>query len=503
MEFLDYIVVALFFVLMVIIGFASFKKVTSSGDFFVGGGKVPWWLAGISHHVSGYSGVVFVGYAAIAYENGFTIYVWWACSIAIACFIGAFTFAPRWSKLRKALHIESPTEYLATRYNVPAQQLMAWSGVILKLFDVGAKWASIGILLYGFTGLPISVGILLSGIVSLLYITIGGLWADLYTDLAQFIVQFLAGIVLFVAVMMHLGGTGSLMGIWHDLPEGHSNLFNGPYTGLFFIAVLGVNFLSYNGGTWNLAARYISSPSGKSATKAALLSGVLYVFWPLVLFFPMWAAPLLDLPGMEHPSESYAILVQQFLPAGLVGLVLAGMFANTMSMTTSDANTVSAVISRDILPRMFKRFQNLSQAQGLLLARIATFVFTLLTLVIALENQRFGGVLGLIISWFLALVGAVSVPMMLGLLPVFKHADSKTAIGSILGGLVAFILTKMVFSVSLAVETGAPLFTAAFIFILASLLRRGKPVPAEVEELMEALAQPDEEDLPEVTKMIG
>src|SRR5690606_8708683 len=181
-------------------------------------------------------------------------------------------------------------------------------------------------------------------------------------------------------------------------------LFNGPYTGLFFVAIVAANFLSYNGGTWNLAARYISSPSGESAKKAAILSGFLYVFWPLVLFFPMWAAPLL-LPGIENPSESYAILVRQYLPSGLVGLVLAGMFANTMSMTTSDANSVSSVISRDILPTLFKRFRKLSQRDGLRLARIATFTFTFLTLVIAVENQRFGGVLGLIISWFAALVG--------------------------------------------------------------------------------------------------
>src|SRR5690606_28784201 len=156
-----------FFFLMVFIGFVSIRKIKASSDFFVGGGQVPWWLAGISHHVSGYSGVVFVAYAAIAYNYGLTIYVWWAGSIAIACFTGAFTFAPRSCRLRTARKLESPTEYLAGRYNVPAQQLMAWTGVLLKLLDVGAKWASIGILLYGFTALPIAFGILLSGIVSL------------------------------------------------------------------------------------------------------------------------------------------------------------------------------------------------------------------------------------------------------------------------------------------------------------------------------------------------
>src|SRR5690625_7649934 len=49
----------------------------------------------------------------------------------------------RWARLRSQTGIQSPTEYLKTRYNLPTQQLMAWSGVLLKLFDVGAKWAAI------------------------------------------------------------------------------------------------------------------------------------------------------------------------------------------------------------------------------------------------------------------------------------------------------------------------------------------------------------------------
>ena len=125
---LDYAVIALFFVLVAVIGWVAVKRIRSSDDYFVAGGRIPWWLGGISHHVSGHSGVVFVAYAAIAYTHGFTLYVWWAGSITIACFVGAFLIAPRWARLRAARHIESPTEYLAVRYGLATQQVMAWSG---------------------------------------------------------------------------------------------------------------------------------------------------------------------------------------------------------------------------------------------------------------------------------------------------------------------------------------------------------------------------------------
>ena len=136
---------------------------------------------------------------------------------------------------------------------------------LLKLFDVGAKWASIGVLMHGFTGLPVSAGIWIAGGVSLFYITVGGLWADLQTDLLQFAVQVVAGMVLFFAVLGPLGGSGAIWTMWERLPTGHANLFNGPYNPVFFAGYLAASILSYNGGTWNLAVRYIGSPSAASA----------------------------------------------------------------------------------------------------------------------------------------------------------------------------------------------------------------------------------------------
>src|SRR5438105_1262113 len=103
MQPIDYLVVGLFFVLMVAIGLASVKKIKDSRDYFVAGGRVPWWLAGVSLHVSGYSGVVFVAMAAVAYRWGFTLYIWWAVPSVLASALGIWVFAWRWARLRVAL----------------------------------------------------------------------------------------------------------------------------------------------------------------------------------------------------------------------------------------------------------------------------------------------------------------------------------------------------------------------------------------------------------------
>ena len=482
----DIFVIGLFFLSMLVIGLWSYSKNKNSTDYFIAGGNLPWWLSGISHHVSGYSGAVFVAYAGLAYTHGFSVYIWWAFTIGITILLSAKLFPVIWVRLRKQLQIQSPLEYLNTRYNLLTQQIMAWSGVLLKLFDVGAKWAAISVLLNVFTGLSMSMGILISGGVSLVYITFGGFWAVILTEFVQFVVQFVGGIVMFVVVVMHMGGMGSIWNIWEKLPPNNSKLFNDPYTFGFALAFLFINFLSYNGGTWNLATKYISTKNEKQSSKAAMVSGVLYLVWPLILFFPMWAAPII-LPGLHDPTQSYGLLTLKLLPSGLVGLVVASLFAHTMAMTSSDVNTISAVITRDILPVLLGNQKEVENKNPLWIARTSTFVFILLTIIIALQYKHFGGVLGLIVMWFGALLGPIAVPMLLGLLSPFKKCGPAAAIVSIAAGFTTFVITKTVHMKSLALEVSLPLMVSLLTYILMGLFNSRKPVPEKVERLMNLL----------------
>src|ERR1700741_1578640 len=110
MSFLDWAVLFTYFAFMIAAGIWARTKIRTASDFFTAGGAMPWWLSGISHHMSGYSSAVFVAYAAIADTAGFSIYIWWACSISIALVIGSNVFPGRWSRLRQRLGIISPLE---------------------------------------------------------------------------------------------------------------------------------------------------------------------------------------------------------------------------------------------------------------------------------------------------------------------------------------------------------------------------------------------------------
>ena len=97
---LDHIAIILFFASMVVTGIISYFKSRSSDEYFTGGGRLPWWLAGISHHVSGHSGAVFVAYAAVAYTHGFTVFMWWALPVGLVIILSARMFPVYWVRLR-------------------------------------------------------------------------------------------------------------------------------------------------------------------------------------------------------------------------------------------------------------------------------------------------------------------------------------------------------------------------------------------------------------------
>src|ERR1700730_9528493 len=146
MKLLAWLVLVAYFLLMPGVGVWARTKVKTASDFFTAGGAMPWWLSGISHHMSGYSSAVFVGYAALAYTSGISVYFWWACSIFLSLLLGSRAFPAKWARMRQQLHVISPLEYLKIRYDLPTQQLLGWSGALLKIFDVGAKWSASAIL---------------------------------------------------------------------------------------------------------------------------------------------------------------------------------------------------------------------------------------------------------------------------------------------------------------------------------------------------------------------
>ncbi|MQY16592.1 hypothetical protein SRB5_67930 [Streptomyces sp. RB5] len=313
------------------------------------------------------------------------------------------------------------------------------------------------------------------------YCTVGGLWADALTEMGQFVIQLCAGLAMLVAVMGELGGFSTLWTVW-DEPElqGHADATAGPYTVTFLLAFLFIKTFEYNGGMWNQAQRYMAAPSAREATRSARLSALLWFVWPIVLFFPMWCAPLLVDAQKPDASDSYALMTEQLLPHGLLGLVVVGFFSHTMAMCSSDANAIAAVFTRDIMPVLSRTARSWTDRVGLLAARITTVAFLALSMAVATQvnSPTFDDIITVVIKWVAGLMGPIAIPFMLGMLKTFRTSGPTAALTSWAAGLLAFWLVN--YPISWQVDGGVPLqwqvsVPLAVSLVLYVLIGRVKP----------------------------
>jgi solute:Na+ symporter, SSS family len=147
-------------------------------------------------------------------------------------------------------------------------------------------------------------------------------------------------------------------------------------------------------------------------------------------------------------------------------------------MTSSDANAISSVVVRDILPALRTDRSRLSDRDQLFAGRLCTLLFLSASMGIALVADRFGGVIGLLILWYAALVGPIAIPMLFGMLGFFRRSGAAIAIASWCAGALAFALIKFVFSAEIArlgdltttITIAGPVLSSLTVFTLGGFL---------------------------------
>ena len=343
----DYVVIAGYFVVVLLVGAYFNKKQTASADYFAGGHQVPWWLAGISHYMSSFSAFTFIAYSQIAYVHGFVaITLFW--TTAPACVIGGLVFARRWRRAR----VITPVEFLERRFNAPVRQLFAWAGMPAKIFDDSLKVFATALIFSAGLGVELKTAIIVCGVVTVTYTLLGGLWALVVTDYVQFLMKIAAMLLLLPLAIWSAGG---LSHAFEGLPPGFLKPVGGPYTWSYILAFLMLITISYNAG-WALAQKYYSVPDERSASRAAYLSAALnLVGTPLMLLPAVLGRRLLpDLIAQHRTADTYVLLVLKLLPAGMVGIIVAAMFSATMATISADLNAIASVLTRDFYLRILR-----------------------------------------------------------------------------------------------------------------------------------------------------
>jgi SSS family transporter len=376
---LDYTAIILYMIIMSGIGIFLGRFVKNINDYFKGGSGVSWVAGGISNFMTKFSTVIFVAYAGIAYDDGLVaITVLW--STIFPSLIAVFLFAKRW----KRAGIISPVEFLETRYNAPIRQIFSWSGVVFKLLDDMIKLYSIGLFVTAASGISFETAVISCGIVVTLYTVIGGFWAVIVTDVVQFVILFIATLILVPLSFQAAGGIENMQAV---IPQ-NMTWFNGKKgMPLFLIAYYVLIIIRYS-GNWTFIQRFYSAKSEGDAQKIGMFSAVLFFIFPLIFLFPPIAARVI-LPELQNSEMAYVALCLKLLPEGIMGLMMAAMFSATMSVLSAEYNVTASVLTRDIYQRVFS--PNAGAKEALLVGRLMTLLVGGIVTVGALFVAGFGG----------------------------------------------------------------------------------------------------------------
>jgi SSS family transporter len=379
----DYLVVAGYFVIVLSIGFYFRNKLEAAKDYFAGGNRIPWQLAGISHYMSSFSAFSFIAYAQMGYRFGFVgVTLFWAT--IPACILGGLVFAKRWRRAR----VITPVQFLERRFNGFMRQLFAWAGIPVKIFDDALKVFATGLFVSVSIGVNLQSAIVACGAVMVAYTFLGGLWALVVTDYVQFLMKGLAILLLFPLSIHAAGGWDRAFA---NLPDNALRIGPEPFGWFYIAGFIGLMIISYN-ASWSLAQKYYSVPNERDASKAAYFAAALnFVGAPLMILPAIIGRNLLpDLIAQNRTADVYVMLVMKLLPVGMIGIIMAAMFSATMAVVSADFNAIASVLTKDVYQRLLRPAA--SEHDLMRTGRMATLALgaltTLLSLWIALTQQQ-------------------------------------------------------------------------------------------------------------------
>jgi len=465
---LDYFVVGGYAALMVLVGIYVVKFNRGAAEYFRGGNRIPWLVAGLSSFMAGFSAWTFTGAAGVAYRAGIAV-IGLYIGNALSFLLGYFVFASRWRRSR----ITTVMEYLSARFNQATRQTFSWTTVIVQLFMSASILYGLSLFVSSACGFPVMWTVVGAGAIILFYCVIGGLWAVVMTDFVQASILMPFCLVLVILSLARVGGIGGLI---HSLPPSMKTIhLTGEFGWIYILSWMVMVSFGYN--TSAMAQRYFSVDNERSARKVALLCCGLFFVGAFLWFIPPMAMRVIypDLhtvwPGLANVSEAaYAVASLTLLPHGLIGIMLAAMFSSTMANLSATFNLKSAILTKDIYQTLFRK--TAGEQELLVVGWMATFLVGGFTIVIAALMASTGQSVFSVMLTFNTLISlAYGPPALLGL--VVRRTPPWSGLASFAVGLVLGILGAFVFSWGL-IEQVVIIIPASFaVFFLSRSLDRG------------------------------
>jgi Na+/proline symporter len=447
----DHAMVVVYLAFMLVIGWAFRHFNKNSSDYFRGGGNMLWWMAGSSAFMVSFSAVTFTGMAGKAYVDGSIV-----LTIFFANFMGFVANYALTSYRFRQLRVDTPMEAVRDRFGAANEQIFSWLQIPLSVLYAGIWLYGLGVFLTAAFGMSLTTTIITVGIVVVIMATLGGAWAVVASDFMQVLTLMPITIVAAFLALRH-PGIGGVTGFLDKLPQQNfdwSLVANSRIVWLWVIAAFIQKFISTN----NMldASRYLCAKNSAQARKAAAFGAVLNFVGPAIWFIPPLAASILftDLtdvfPGLGEKAfeGAYIAISIETMPQGMVGILICGIFAATMSSMDSGLNRNAGIFVKNFYLPVLR--QHASDREQLLAGKITTLGFGILVILAALTFSTFDQlpIFDLMLQFGSLVALPYSIPLVMGVF--VKRVPHWAAWSTVLIGFCVSFLVKNVIAPELA-----------------------------------------------------
>ena len=384
---LDYVVMAIYFVVVLGIGWALRRMMRTSTDFFLSGRSLPPWVTGLAFLSANLGAQEVIGMGASGAKYGIaTSHFYWIGAIPAMVFVGIFMMPFYYgSKAR------SVPEYLKLRFDEKTRTFNALGFAAMTIFSSGISMYAMGKLLNLLLGWDFDTSVLISAVIVLAYVTLGGLTSAIYNEVLQFFMIVFGFAPLVWVGLKQVGGWDgmtsklSAAAVQRGLPEyAYTNVWQGMGSATtnsigieWFGMVMGLGFvLSF--GYWCtdflVVQRAMAADSMTAARRTPLIAAVPKMVFPFLVIVPGMIAlamgdniipakltaagtPLLDTNGnvvLDYDLATPMMLVKLF-PTGMLGLGLTALIASFMSGMAGNVTAFNTVWTYDIYQAHIKK----------------------------------------------------------------------------------------------------------------------------------------------------
>jgi SSS family transporter len=443
----NYAVLIVYLLAMVGVGVYFTNKNKDTDDFFRGGKQMAWWAAGCSIFATMLSSLTYTGIPSKAFAQDW-VYLVGNLMIPVVAFVAVFVALPFY----RQIDATSAYEYLEKRFSRPVRVFGSASFTLFHIFRMAVVMSLTGLALSAATPLTPTQSVLLMGVLSIIYCTMGGVEAVIWTDTIQTFVLLGGAILAMILLISGVdGGFGGFVSMGAAAEKFSMANLNWDITSaqiaiwVIVLGAIGQNISSYTADQ-AVVQRYMTTPSQKLAARSIWTNAILSIF-ASVLFFALGAALFAfyrSNPAKLDPTittdQVFPLFIANEMPIGLAGLIVAGIFAAAQSTVSTSMNSTATTIVTDFM-RPLNALK--SERSYLNAARVFTFLMGVLGTLFGLifvnpEIKSLFDAFIKVIGLFMGVLGGLFV---LGVMT--KRANGKGALlGAVVGAAFMFYLWK-------------------------------------------------------------